>query len=62
MLWRLDDLDRSGIDDPVASLVMGPRPLADTVIVNGEVVIERGELRTGDVEQIARELAEVALT
>ena len=62
VLWRLDDLDRSGIDDPVASLVMGPRPLADTVIVNGEVVIERGELRTGDVEQIARELAEVALT
>ena len=62
VLWRLDDLDRSGIDDPVASLVMGPRPLADTVIVNGEVVIERGELQTGDVEQIARELAEVALT
>ena len=62
VLWRLDDLDRAGIDDPVAALVLAARPLADTVIVNGEIVVERGELRTGDVEAIARELQEVALT
>ena len=61
MLWRLDDLDHAGIDDPVAALVFAARPLADTVIVNGAVVVERGELQTGDVEEIARELAEVAL-
>ena len=47
VLWRLDDLDHAGIDDPVASLVFSGRPLAETVIVNGEVVIERGELQTG---------------
>ncbi len=62
VLWRLDDLDHAGIADPVAALVLGPRPLAETVIVNGHVVVERGELRTGDVEEIARELAEVAMT
>ena len=61
MLWRLDDLDHAGIDDPVAALVLGARPLAETVIVNGEVVVDRGELKTGDVETIARDLAEVQL-
>ncbi len=39
VLWRLDDLDHAGIEDPVAALVMGPRPLADTVIVDGKVVM-----------------------
>jgi len=61
VLWRLDDLDHAGIADPVAALVLAARPLADTVIVNGEVVVDRGDLKTGDPEQIARELAEVAL-
>jgi cytosine/adenosine deaminase-related metal-dependent hydrolase len=54
--WRLDDLDHAGIEDPVAALVLGARPLADTVIVDGEVVVDGGELRTGDVEEIARAL------
>jgi cytosine/adenosine deaminase-related metal-dependent hydrolase len=62
VLWRLDDLDRGGIDDPVAALVFGARPLAETVIVDGCVVVEGGELKTGDAEAIARELAEVALS
>ena len=61
MLWRLDDLDHAGFDDPVAALVLAARPLADMVLVNGEVVVRDGELRTGDVEAIARELEEVAL-
>ena len=61
VLWRLDDLDHAGIEDPVAALVLGPRPLADTVIVDGKVVVQGGELKTGDVEQIARDLAEVRL-
>jgi len=61
VLWRLDDLDHAGIEDPVAALVLGPRPLADTVIINGEVVVQDGELKTGDVEKIARDLAEVRL-
>jgi cytosine/adenosine deaminase-related metal-dependent hydrolase len=61
VLWRLDDLDHAGIEDPVAALVLGGRPLADMVLVNGEVVVQNGELKTGDVEEIARELAEVRL-
>ena len=61
VLWRLDDLDHAGIDDPVAALVLAARPLADMVLVNGEVVVQDGELKTGDVEAIARELEEVAL-
>jgi len=61
VLWRLDDLDHAGIADPVAALVLGPRPPADTVIIDGEVVVGNGELKTGDVESIARELAEVKL-
>jgi cytosine/adenosine deaminase-related metal-dependent hydrolase len=61
VLWRLDGLDRAGIADPVAALVLGaPRP-ADLVMVNGEIVVEDGELRTADAETLARELAEVAL-
>jgi cytosine/adenosine deaminase-related metal-dependent hydrolase len=60
VLWRLDDLDHAGIADPVAALVLAARPLADTVIVNGEFVVEGGELSTGDAEAIARELVEVA--
>jgi cytosine/adenosine deaminase-related metal-dependent hydrolase len=61
VLWRLDDLDHAGIHDPVAALVLGPRPLADTVIVNGHIVVRDGELKTGDAEEITRDLAEVAL-
>jgi len=61
VLWELDDLDHAGIEDPVAALVLGPRPLAHTVIVDGQVVIRHGELLTGDVEEITRELAEVAM-
>ncbi|HEX6020845.1 MAG TPA: 8-oxoguanine deaminase [Solirubrobacter sp.] len=55
-LWRLDDLDHAGIDDPVAALVLGPRPEVRHVIVDGRVVVEDGELRTGDEDEIARSL------
>ena len=34
-LWRLDDLDHAGIADLVAALVLGPRPLVDTLLVGG---------------------------
>jgi cytosine/adenosine deaminase-related metal-dependent hydrolase len=55
-LWRLDDVDHAGIADPVAALVLGPRPLADTLLVGGRVVVERGELKTADEQVIASEL------
>jgi len=56
VLWRLDDLDHAGIDDPVAALVLGPRTLADRVFVGGREVVRDGELLTGDVEEIAADL------
>ena len=57
VLWRLDDLDRSGIDDPVAALVLGPRPLPETVIVDGRVVVSgrrAAHRRRGDDRPRAR--------
>jgi 8-oxoguanine deaminase len=61
VLWRLDDLDHAGIEDPVAALVLGARPLADRVFVGGREVVRGGELLTADVEEIARDLASVRL-
>ncbi len=57
-LWRLDDLDHAGIADPVAALVFGPRPIVDTLIVNGRTVVDQGHLTTADEATIARELEE----
>jgi cytosine/adenosine deaminase-related metal-dependent hydrolase len=56
-LWRIDDVDHAGIADPVAALVLGARPLVELLLVGGRPVVEDGELRTGDTEEIARELA-----
>ena len=59
-LWRVDDLDHAGIADPVAALVLGPRPLVDTLLVGGRPVVEQGRLTTADEETIARELAQAS--
>jgi cytosine/adenosine deaminase-related metal-dependent hydrolase len=56
-LWRIDEVDHAGIADPVAALVLGPRPLVELLLVGGRPVVEDGELRTGDTDEIARELA-----
>ena len=40
---------------------MGPRPLADRVFVGGREVVRGGELLTGDVEEIARDLTAARL-
>ena len=55
-LWRLDGVDHAGIADPVAALVLGPRPIVDTLLVGGRVVVEGGRLTTGDEQEIARDL------
>ena len=55
-LWRLDGVDHAGIADPVAALVLGPRPLVDTLLVGGRVVVAGGELRTVDEGVAARDL------
>jgi 8-oxoguanine deaminase len=56
-LWDVDGLDHAGIADPVAALVLGPRPRVRHLLVGGDVVVEDGRLTTGDEETIARELA-----
>jgi cytosine/adenosine deaminase-related metal-dependent hydrolase len=61
VLWRLEDLDHAGIEDPVAALVLGARPLADRVFVGGREVVRGGELLTADVEAITRDLAATRL-
>jgi 8-oxoguanine deaminase len=59
-LWRLDTLDHAGIADPVAALVLGPRPRAHHLFVGGRPVIEDGRLTTADEDDIARDLARVS--
>jgi 8-oxoguanine deaminase len=56
-LWRLDDVGHAGIEDPVAALVLGPAPRVEFLLVNGEPVVEDGELRTADEGEISKEIA-----
>ena len=60
-LWRIDDLAGAGIDDPVAALVLGAPALA-ALYVGGRAVVSGGELRTADVESLARDAAAAART
>jgi cytosine/adenosine deaminase-related metal-dependent hydrolase len=55
-LWRMDELWHAGIDDPVAALVFGAAPRAHVLLVEGNVVIDGGELRTGSEQAIAQDL------
>ena len=52
-LWRLDGLGHVDIADPVTALVFGPPAPLEVLLVGGRVVVERDELRTADVAQIA---------
>ena len=56
-LWRVDEVGHAGIADPVAALVFGPAPRVELLLVNGEPVVEGGELRTIDAEIAAGELS-----
>lgn len=58
-LWRMDGLGQTGIADPVAALVLGPSRPVDLLLVNGEIVLESGELRTADTTEVSRELDRV---
>jgi 8-oxoguanine deaminase len=52
-LWRLDELGHADIADPVFALVFGPPAPLELLLVGGEVVVERGELRTADAGSVA---------
>jgi len=56
VLWRMDGLGQTGIVDPVAALVLGPSRPVDLLLVNGETVVENGELSTADTTEVSREL------
>ena len=55
--FRIDDLAHSGIADPLAGLALAPPARAQTVIVNGRVVVRDGRLLTADEDAITREIA-----
>jgi len=55
--FRVDDLAHAGIKDLVAGLALAPPARAQTVVVNGRVVVRDGQLLTGDEDQIARDIA-----
>ncbi len=55
--FRVDDLAHAGIQDLVAGLALAPPSRAQTVVVNGRVVVRDGRLLTADEDNIARELA-----
>jgi cytosine/adenosine deaminase-related metal-dependent hydrolase len=55
--FRVDDLAHAGIKDLPAAIVLAPPSRAQTVVVNGRVVVREGRLLTADEQQIARELA-----
>jgi cytosine/adenosine deaminase-related metal-dependent hydrolase len=54
--FRVDDLAHAGIKDRLAALALAPPARAQTVIVNGRVVVRDGRLLTADEDQIARDL------
>ena len=55
-LWRIDDLDHAGIEDPVAALVFGPPRPVDHLLVQGRPVVEGGRVVGADEESIAADL------
>ncbi len=54
--FRVDDLAHAGIKDLLAGLALAPPPRAETVVVNGRVVVRGGRLMTADEDEIAREI------
>lgn len=58
-LWRLDTLGHSGIDDPVAALVLGPPPPLELLTVGGAAVVERDRVVAVDEGSLAREVSDV---
>jgi cytosine/adenosine deaminase-related metal-dependent hydrolase len=58
--FRVDDLAHAGITDLVAGIVLAPPARAETVVVNGRVVVRAGRLVTADEDEIARDLLAVS--
>ena len=54
--FRVDDLAHAGIKDLVAAIVLAPPARAQSVVVNGRVVVRGGRLLTADEDEVAREV------
>ncbi|MBV2156224.1 8-oxoguanine deaminase [Kitasatospora sp. SUK 42] len=59
-LWKVDGIMHSSIADPVAALTFGALPPLSVLFVNGNAVVEKGELTTVDEDRIARACARAA--
>jgi cytosine/adenosine deaminase-related metal-dependent hydrolase len=59
-VWDLSTMDHAGIADPVTALVFGPIPPLALLLVGGEVVVERGALRTADETALGTDLRRAA--
>jgi len=59
-LWRLDGLGHADIADPVCALVFGPPAPLELLLVGGNVVVEKEELRTADVSVLAADARSAA--
>jgi len=55
--FRVDDLAHAGIKDLVAGLALAPPARAQTVVVDGRVVVRGGRLLTADEDEVARDIA-----
>lgn len=56
-VWDLTTLDHAGISDPVAALVLGPRPRLRLLVVQGRTIVEDGRLVTVDEDALGVDLA-----
>ncbi|NLU65944.1 8-oxoguanine deaminase [Streptomyces sp. HNM0574] len=54
VLWKLDGMAHSSIEDPVAALVLGAPAPVTLSLVNGRPVVEDNRLTTVDEDDIAR--------
>jgi len=59
-MWRIDGVEHAGIADPLAALTLGGMPPVSRLIVNGETVVDEGELANVDQREIARNAAAAA--
>ncbi|MER8098859.1 8-oxoguanine deaminase [Kitasatospora sp. NPDC094016] len=59
-LWKIDGVLHSSIADPVAALTFGALPPLAVLFVNGNAVVEKGQLTTVNEDRIARACARAA--
>ncbi|WP_395293463.1 8-oxoguanine deaminase [Kitasatospora hibisci] len=59
-LWKIDGIMHSSIADPIAALTLGALPPLATLFVNGNAVVEKGQLTTVNEDRIARDCARAA--